>query len=109
MSDITKLPKWAQNEITRLRADLKSAIEKIDTMAGVLTANTNTCIISGLDEKPLPTDTCVKFIVPNKGSATVMVRQGVIYVNADTWSARKAMAIRPEAGNSFYIDFYDPK
>jgi hypothetical protein len=100
-----KLPKWASQELIRLQREVDSLKEKLDCIA--IDAETNTFIIDGIDSRPLPKNTQIKFKTGNHNANRVTVyvtRDGNIDVNTDSRLGQK-MVIMPRAANSFYITF----
>ena len=97
-----KLPKWAQSEITRLEANLKHFKEKAAQVSGE--SETNTHIVSGLDDTPLPKNSRVKF-TNDKGSATIHLESdGTIDVHANSKYGHR-LAIFPNVSNGISITF----
>lgn len=102
-----KLPKWAQSEILRLEMNKRELEEKIKQFSGE--TETNTFIMDGLDEMPLPKNSCVRFKVGpnNSNSVSVYIRHnGEIDFNSDS-RIGQSMVILPRAANQFYINFID--
>jgi len=104
MKDISKLPKWAQDEITSLTNKVEFLQERLKEVTGV--KDTNTFIMDGINKIPLPKNSVIDFRVGDKQQNKVSVyirREGVIDINTDARDG--SMVIMPRAANSFYIDF----
>lgn len=104
---LEKLPKWAQNEINRLEADLKHYKERSEQIEG--SADTNTFLQEGLSSRPLPHHARIEFCLGehNQHKASVYVtKNGYIDINCDSRMA-KGTYIRPRASNAFEIHFFD--
>jgi len=90
-----KLPKWAQIEIQKLTSDLASANEKINAL--FYNGKTNTVIISGLDEMPLPNNSNIRFSWGKTHiDARIVDEELRIY-------GQSAIHIQPRATNTCYI------
>lgn len=100
-----KLPKWAQDEILRLQNNHQSLLTKLDEING--DSETNTFLVEGLSERPLPKNSCVDFKVGENNLNTVSVyirKNGTIDINANSKMAQQ-LVIVPNAANSFYLKF----
>lgn len=100
-----KLPKWAQEEILRLKNNNQSLLKKIDELNG--DSQTNTFLVEGLNQRPLPKNACVDFKIGENNINTVSVyirKNGTIDINASSKMAQQLVII-PNAANSFYLKF----
>lgn len=98
-----KLPKWAQSEIRRLEGDNKYFEERLQEYEGKM--ETNTYLHKGIDNSPLPNNSCVKFCANKQESISVYVMaDGLINVNCDSRNGTRAV-ILPQASNVFNIKF----
>jgi hypothetical protein len=104
MKDISKLPKWAQDEITSLTDRVEVLKGKLEYVTGL--SDTNTFIMDGINKIPLPKNSVIDFRIGDNQQNKVSVyirKEGVIDINTDARDG--SMVIMPRAANSFYIDF----
>lgn len=103
----SKLPKWAQSEINRLKNNNKGLTEKLEQFNGQ--GETNTYLVDGMDKKPLPKNSHIDFMMGerNLNRVSVYVRSnGMVDINADSRLGHDVV-ILPRAANSFYISFIE--
>lgn len=99
------LPKWAQSLIIKLQNDNFSLEEKCNQLGGQ--DRTNTFLIDGLSESPLPKNSQIEFRVGENLSNKVNVYikpNGIIDISSNSRSGMD-MVILPRASNCFYISF----
>ncbi len=92
-TDITRLPKWAQAEITRLTANINYYKEKLAGFEGEV--KTNVFIREGLDTTPLPKDSHIEFSFGETHIDKVLVSKGKDYIEVMAWN----LGIEPRACN----------
>lgn len=97
MKDISKLPKWVQVKIVRLQNDLEYTENRLKKFEGK--KDTNTFIIHGLTEIPLPNNSEIKFSLGEgwHRKVTCKINDGEIEVFADS------MLVLPKASNHVHI------
>jgi hypothetical protein len=101
--NITKLPVWAQDHIERLaneKARLKALVEEMAFKVG----DTNVALVYGIEDRPLPKDSVVRFR-PRLGSRDyfdVRLDDGRLTINASD-----LLSISPAASN--HIQLYLPR
>lgn len=98
--DITKLPQWAQQQISRLESDVaywKAKWDRADS------GDTNTWIWNGMpeDDMPLPPDSRIRFQLHESrdGDVTVMVRDGKLEINGG-----RRMKVLPMSSNLIEVE-----
>jgi len=91
-----KLPRWAQNEINKLRNDLERAERHAKQISGESATNTHMLVL--LDKKPLPSNSNIEFTLPD-GRVTARVDGEKLYVTVPYGR----LNIQPTASNGFYI------
>lgn len=96
IEDISKLPKWAQNLISRLERDYNDAIDKLSNMDEG--GETNVKWSSGWkDSHNLPNNSKVTFVVNGK-DIDAYIQNGALYI-----SGEREIVIFPHASNAVYI------
>lgn len=101
--DVSKLPKWARQEIERLTRDVEHLSAKLS--AGPENSNTFADPYSD-SKRPLGLDTAVEFVLDQKrwdgrGSRIrVALQDGVLNVNGDD-----QLLVMPRAANTLLIGF----
>jgi hypothetical protein len=97
-----KLPKWAQREIKRLEQNVGHYKEKAMQVSGE--AETNTLIVSGIENQNLPKNSRVMFRT-EKGYVTIHVEDdGTIDVHANPYD-KYNLAFLPRVSNRAIIAF----
>ena len=102
---LSKLPKWAKDEINRLTIDNSSLKNKLEQFEGK--QETNVFISDGIDKKPLPLNASIDFCLGERNLNRVSVyitRSGQVNIQTDSRSG-KEMVLVPQAANSFNIKF----
>ena len=95
-----KIPKWAQHLIRKQEADLKGAAEDIAQING--SGPTNVYIEEGIrNNRPLPNDSRIRFIFPDKTSVSVGFREGGTILDAYTYDG--GISVSPASSNVIYI------
>jgi hypothetical protein len=104
---IERLPKWAQNEISRLRVDLESTQAKLATAIGEAPSNIKVNPYHHPeDDKPrayLPDSETVRYELGN-GEIDVRLRDGMLEIQAMA-NPRIELTVRPRAANTLWIGF----
>ncbi len=97
--DESKLPQWAQTELVRLRANVNHWKQKADAVAGEIPSNVH--LIEGMEKKPLPPQSVVRFLLSNleADQVTCRVRNGRL----DLSSGDYPMMILPRCANGIHI------
>jgi hypothetical protein len=99
--DITRLPKWAQDRIRLLEANLRSAQRDLDAMTGD-PANTDTLLWNYQNEKGLPRHANIRFRTGPKGADYIDARlddiEGCVVIHGGD-----RLAIVPSASNVIKI------
>ena len=104
-----KLPQWARNEINFQKGSVEYLTKKLAQFTGE--AETNTYLVVGVDNKPLPKNAQVEFRVGDRqlNRVNVMVmRNGMVNINTDSRMGH-SMVMLPRGANSFYIHFVETK
>jgi hypothetical protein len=102
--DITKLPRWAQDQIARLEYDIRYLEGKLQRQQD---GNTDVFYELGFDgrRQPLPPGSTLICRTP-KGTVSMNTRKGRIEVYA-SGQAVGSMHIKPLAANHFVVGFDD--
>lgn len=111
-NDITKLPKWAQEEIKFLQMKVEALTDKVNELSNVNAGveETNTFILDGLNAKPLPKNSHIEFRLKDKygnleNKVSVYIRRdGNIDINAVSKDG-STFVVMPRASNSLYVNF----
>ena len=91
-----KLPKYAQDEISRLRNNLQSTEEKLHAMTGERLSNTQ--FRHGPGYKNLPDKCNVRFILAEHESIEANIVDGVLRIYGS-----RSISVEPRASNSIYL------
>lgn len=100
----SKLPRWAQMEIDKLKSDCVYYKERAEQIAG--DKETNVSIDHGLDHLiPLPHNSRIRFNIDD--DQYVIVKHDKDRLEVYNSLGNKSMVIKPNASNIFYIQFED--
>lgn len=97
-----KLPKYAQNEINRLRNDVEYYKKKVNQIEGK--EETNVYLVEGLlsDARPLPKNSHIMFVV-NPDEKIFQRIQISIKMNRIEVSGDRTLRIEPRTSNAVHI------
>lgn len=105
-NDETKLPKWAQTELQRLRSNMLSLEKKLQAFAGVDKTKIQIDPYSGRGRHPmyLPDSITVRFTVDG-GNIDLRLRDGRLEVSASSPGAADHLSVWPRASNMVWLTF----
>ena len=98
--DVTKLPKWAQNEISRLTADLK---HYKDAAMEMETGDTNVFQQDILDRRPMKRDSSIIFVTDDT-EFQIGFRSGELQVMTLGRGKKDRLAVRPQSSNVIVLE-----
>lgn len=99
-NDVTKLPKWAQDQIQWRDSEIKRLNQQVQQLLGGVEV-TNITYRDGLTYKPLPADKTINFhpsVFDVENRIDVRIERGGIYV-----MTQRRLIIHPEASNTVRI------
>lgn len=100
-----RLPKWAQEELTSLRRQLKTARTRIDELRWAV-GETNTSVLNyGNDDQPLANNAHVQFDFPGKrwdNHIQVYIEGGRLRIQGG-----RTLVIYPSVSNAFWVELED--
>ena len=102
MSDISKLPKWAQKELEKLRRDLASCQATLRQFEGK--EESNVYIVNGCALSPLPADSTIEFHI-SKGKVKFHINHKADTLEVYCFSNEGHMVLKPHFSNTFSIKF----
>lgn len=104
--DITKLPKWAQDEIARLRSDLAYTEKRLTAVTGERPTNIEVDsfgAMTGKQRKFLDNHSRLKFILKNGSEVHVSLSGDGKHIEIYGHGGAGALAVYPRAANSVHL------
>lgn len=100
--DMSKLPKWVQAEIKRLKADIEYYKQKAYQASGK--EETNVFILEGTDVIPLPKDSRIMFKVNSDDRIYEQIEVHIVGEETIEVRSAKCLKIIPRVSNSIYVE-----
>lgn len=111
--DVSKLPKWAQTELNRLKNDLTATQEALETALGKVQSPIEIDPYFGdysseKTKRPrayIPARECIRFRLNDDQYIDVTLRDHGLHVSGGSIGSGDELVIRPQASNLFHVNF----